>query len=144
MTLFRFIPIGLALLFALSITLSSTDAHARRGVAVFNTGEQLFEVGDLPEEMVTPETKGLAVGSLCTQYGIFWAGVWTMDCRLVAYNPTADSYGNFSPEQLAVVEKVYNADDGKRSIWNRYGGIAIIVIILGLIVFGMFGKDDDE
>lgn len=143
MSLLRTItPFLLALLVALScVTLNASDAHAKRGIAIINTGEQIFPVGPFPESAQV-EDKSLQVATMCSQFGIFWAAVWTSDCRFVAYIPAQDAYADIPPEIMPEVEKTYSLSDGERGLWNRFGLLAIILLVVGFGIFKL--RHDDE
>lgn len=137
-----FFPQLLALILALGfITFDSSDAHAKRGIAIINTGEQIFHVGPFPEAVQAPD-QNLQVAVLCGQFGLFWAAVWTYDCRFVAFIPSEQAYADIPPEILPEVEKKYDFSDGQRDLWNKYG-IVVLILLLALFAYLKLREDHE-
>jgi len=107
---------------ALCLGVVATPAHAKRGIGVINTGEELFEVAPFPTEVLADMTNDLKVGYKCSHLGVFWADVWTWDCQLVAVKGE-NSYTNL-PEELRTklsADPQYDYSHAKRGLWNHYG-----------------------
>ncbi len=136
-------PTLAALCVAIFAVAAPNPAYARRGFAIFNTGDEVFEVADLPPDLQSAEYPGWKLGYKCDRVGIFWANAWTWDCTLVAFDGD-ETYADLSDELRAELSGQYSMSDAKRGIWNKYG----IFLIGALVAFGIFAKvrgdDDDE
>lgn len=109
---------------ALCLGVVATPAHAKRGIGVINTGEELFEVAPFPAEVIAanPQAKDLKVGYKCSHFGVFWADVWTWDCQLVGVEGE-NSYTSL-PDALRTklsADPQYDYGHAKRGLWNHYG-----------------------
>lgn len=124
---------------ALCLGVLATPAHAKRGIGVINTGDELFEVGPFPAEIVAaiPQTKDLKVGYKCSHFGIFWADVWTWDCKLVGVEGE-NSYTDL-PDTMRTqlgADPHYAYSQAKRGLWNHYGFWAVIAAFAVFVGFG--------
>lgn len=125
---------------ALCLGVIATPAHAKRGIGVINTGDELFEVAPFPAEIVAviPQAKDLKIGYKCSHFGIFWADVWTWDCKLVGVEGE-NSYTDL-PEamrtQLAA-DPQYAYSHAKRGLWNHYGFWAVLGAFAVFVGFGV-------
>jgi hypothetical protein len=123
---------------ALCLGVIATPAHAKRGIGIINTGDELFEVADFPADVVAaiPQTKSMKVGYKCSHFGLFWADVWTWDCELVGVSGE-NSYTSL-PDELRtklVADPQYAYGNVKRGVWNRYGfwgALALLAVFLGI------------
>lgn len=121
-------------------------ASAKARILLINTGTELFEVADFPDAVRTawPKTAELKLGTLCHHFGVFWADVWTWDCKLVAVDPELDAYMDLPPEIASQVQD-HSPADAKRGFYNKY---AFWVLICGaLAVFAALafaGRNDPE
>ncbi|MBX2796591.1 MAG: hypothetical protein KTR31_02945 [Myxococcales bacterium] len=108
------------------------DASAGRpGFALIQTGEEIFEVGALPEVVSSPETEGWRAGYKCSVFGLFWAYVHRWDCMPVAFR--GDEYSE-EPTIVAAIDDQYTMADVQLSPWGRYGryvlGIGLVAVVL--------------
>ena len=123
---------------ALCLGVIATPAHAKRGIGIINTGDELFEVADFPADVVAaiPQAKEMKVGYKCSHFGVFWADVWTWDCQLVGVSGE-NSYTSL-PDELRnklVADPQYAYSHAKRGFWNHYGfwgALALLVAFLGI------------
>jgi hypothetical protein len=127
---------------AASLVLACAPAHAKRGLAIINTGDELFEVAEMPAEVVAahPQSKGVKAGYKCSHFGIFWADVWTWDCKLVAVLGE-NSYADLPPEvagQLAANSQ-FTFSNAKRGLWNHYAVPALLGGLVLLLLVGAVG-----
>jgi hypothetical protein len=126
------------LLAALALCMAfAMPAHAKKGFAFINTGDELFEVAGFPQEIVKsfPQAATLKAGYKCSHFGIFWADIWTWDCKLVAVtgeNSYADLPGEVS-SRLAT-DPQYSFSQAKRGFWNHYA--FWLLLALGLLYLG--------
>ena len=139
----------LATAFLAPLFLLSGSAEARRGVVVYQSGEQIFDAGELPESL-TPDEPGWRAGYKCQVFGLFWALFHTWDCKAVAYK--GDAF-NDSPEVVEAIGAAYTPDDrtidgfwAANGRWFFGGALAIVLVllILGLVVGGNEDEDEDE
>lgn len=121
-------------------------AHAAKVPVFFGTGDEMFVVGDFPKEFVDkyqPEA-GMKLGYKCQHFSLFWADVWTWDCKQVGV-VSENSYATLPAESLSMLSgKEYSMSEAKRGFWNHYAFPTALALIAGLIAFGMFSKDDEE
>jgi hypothetical protein len=120
---------------------AAMPAHARRGFALINTGDELFEVAEFPAEIVKaiPAAASAKVGYKCSHFGLFWADIWTWDCKLVAV--TGDnSYGDLPDDLVAklATDSQYAMSHARRGFWNHYAFWSLIGAFAAFMVFAMF------
>ncbi len=130
----------LLLILALCLVAAS-PAHAKRGLLLINTGDELFEVSPFPDDVIKdlPGAKDAKVGYKCSHFGLFWADVWTWDCKMVAVLGE-DSYADM-PNELATrfgADPQYGMNHAKRGFWNHYAfwllvGVFVVVVALGVL-----------
>ena len=131
---------------ALCLGVIATPAHAKRGIGVINTGDELFEVAPFPADVIAtiPQAKDLKVGYKCSHFGIFWADVWTWDCQLVGVEGE-NSYTSL-PDTLRTqlsADPQYAYSHAKRGLWNHYGFWAVLGLLAVLLGIGaVSGKKD--
>jgi hypothetical protein len=130
-------------LYAAVLTFSGA-AHAKRGMVVFNTGDELFEVA--PYQIV-PQSPPITIGYKCSHFGLFWADVFTWDCKMVAYLGET-TYADL-PDQLATQlqgDPRYKMSKAKRGFWNHYAFWVLIglVCLIGVWMFRQQAKVDAE
>ena len=136
----------LLIILALSLFFAA-PAHAKRGIAIINTGDELFEVADFPDDVIkiAPGARNAKVGYKCSHVGLFWADIWTWDCKMVAV--TGDnSYGDLPPDIAAMLDTnpAYTLRKAKRGFWNHYAFPTLLFGIAAFAVFGWFKRDKEE
>lgn len=124
----RAIACGVAML---ALALFTTGAEAKRGAAVVNWGDEIFDVG--PLALAGPETR---VGKLCQHVGLFWADIATWNCRLVLTNADLTRYGEIPDSVKAIVEPAFANVTPQRGWWNGNGAY----VFLGLLALGLAAK----
>jgi hypothetical protein len=131
------IALGLCVLaFGLGL-LAPRDAHAK--FVLINTGQEMYDVGDLPPELQAEAPAGnWKLGYLCSRLGIFWADIWTWDCNLVAYEGT--TYADLPPDAKSDLELMYPMSEANRSLWNKFG----VWCFVGLAGIGVFVRGDED
>jgi hypothetical protein len=138
----RYLSVFVISLAAIS-TLAPTPAHARaRGILFFNTGEELFEVGDFPQNMVNeyPGLKDYKMSYLCQRFGLFWADIWTWDCKLMAANTSSNTVSDIPQELALPLQQQYPFDKAQRSFWSKYGILTMMIAFM--VVFILQGKKE--
>lgn len=126
------------LAFTVALLLSS-EAHARRGVMVVNTGEDVMKIADIPEptlaELAAAGVSGRPkIGVMYSRFGVFWLDIVRWNPQYVVFvddGINGFEYETASPAQLAELAGVPEAEITKPI---RYylppGGV-----LLGLAVF---------
>jgi hypothetical protein len=127
--------------------LFAMPAHARKGFALFNTGDELFAVADFPAEFVAenPKIKDFKVGYKCSHFGLFYADVWTWDCKMVSVKGE-DTYSSL-PDEVATklsADPKYAFGNAQRGFWNHYAFWAALGALALLIVIGSRLPDADK
>ena len=115
----------------ISASLFGTSAEAKRGLAVVNYGDEIFDLGPL-----LPAKPDVRVGRICRHVGLFWADIATWDCRIVLADQDLSRYGELPAGMKAAIEAEYANATPDRGFWNRYGAF----VMLGLVGFAMLRK----
>jgi hypothetical protein len=136
--------LGLALLL---LAVAPVEAHAKRGVAVFNTGEDIFEAGPLPSSLANePELAGAVAGFKCEVFGLFWAYIHWGSCTPVAFLADGDGYWDHA-EISDLIGAEYTQSDMKMGFWAQFGRWVYLLLIVGPIAAFVIGRrrgDDDS
>jgi len=115
------------------------DAEAR-GMIVINTGEDVFETGDLPEDFEDiDELKNAKAGYKCQIFGVFWAYFHKWDCTPVAFDASTDTFWDDS-DLVDALEEEYSESDIKMPFWKGYGRFVLGAGLLGLVGFGVLRR----
>jgi hypothetical protein len=131
--------------------IAAAPAHAKRGLMLINTGDELFEVAAFPEDVIKqiPKANAAKVGYKCNHFGIFWADVWTWDCKMVAMLDE-NSYADL-PDDIATRlagDAQYSLGHAKRGLWNHYAFWVLIAAVLAVLAWTMLPgskkKEADE
>jgi len=124
----------LVIIFCFSLACQEADA-GKRGLPLlffFNTGDEFFPIGPVPpdiiEEGMENEFVGWQLGYKCSHFGLFYADVWTWDQELCVFKDM--TYMELPVELRAELENLHPFSKAKRSVWNKYG----ILILLGVLV----------
>ena len=135
------------LLAILALCLCAAVPAQAKGLFIINTGDEMFEVGSFPAEVVQtyPGTKAYKAGYKCSHFGILWADVWTWDCQLVAV--TGDNSYADLPD--AVVSKMgsdplYAMGKAQRSVWNHYGVLLLVLAGIAYLAYTKMGGKKKE
>lgn len=133
------------LLMILCLSFLWSNVAQAKGAAIFNTGEEIFDIAPLPAETIEkmPELKGFNAGYKCSHFGLFWADVWTWDCSLVATNPSEeDTYYELPSDiQSSLADNPeYQKNKTQRNFWNQYGIFIMILALIGFILMGRLKK----
>jgi hypothetical protein len=126
------------LAFTLALLLSS-DAHARRGVMVVNTGEDVMKIADIPEptraELAAAGVSGRPeIGVMYSRFGVFWLDIVRWNPQYVVFvddGINGFEYETASPAQLAELAGVPEAEITKPIRYYLPPG----AVLLGLAVF---------
>jgi hypothetical protein len=115
------------LLVALTLTLAVLAAPSRaeaKGLLFYNTGEEAFAAGPLPEPFdKVPELAGYEAGYLCSIKGVMWSYFSVSNCRPVAFK--GDTYTD-EPELVAAISSKYKESDMKKGLWGGYGWMLLL------------------
>ncbi|MCY1527123.1 hypothetical protein D9M68_621790 [compost metagenome] len=126
----------------LALSLAAPLSAQAKGLLVFNTGDELFHVASLPQELSKHYPDSTTLGYKCKRFAIFWADAWTWDCKLAAVDVEDDSYGDLPNDVRAELEKKYTMSDSTRGFWNHYGIAAMLLGLIGIALLGGFFSKD--
>ncbi|WMX13443.1 MULTISPECIES: hypothetical protein [unclassified Aureispira] len=131
--------------------LNSQSAEARRGGGFFSFGgEAMAKVQDFPdtEQFQMDDGTYVDAGCIYKQVTILFIPVWNYDIRWCGYTGEDDSYVMMTKEELDVLAKeadITLPESPSLSFWHSIGGkLLFIVVIGGLIAYGIFSSDDEE
>ena len=120
----------------------------------FGKIDKIEIVADLPnnEKYTAAEDSKeyLDLATLHQEYNIAWViPAWvTQEPKLVLAKKDSDVYYELTDQQLAEIIKDNKLDKDsllQLGFYTRYGGKAILLIVIGLIIYGLIpGKDDEE
>ena len=137
----KLIPAAIA--FAL-LLFASADAHAKRGIAIINTGEDVVEIADIKDdaraEVESTTGPGAKVGLMYSRFGLFWLDLWRWDAKWVLVQ--GDNVWEIDEEQATALA------DGELSkpftMTVPPGLIVVLLLVVGFVVFAVFLKDDED
>lgn len=120
----------------------------------FGKIDKIEIVADLPnsEKYIAAEgsKEYLDLATLHQEYNIAWViPAWvTQEPKLVLSKKDSDEYYELTDQQLAEIIKDNKLDKEsllQLGLYTRYGGKVILILIIGLIIYGIIpGKDDEE
>ena len=122
------------------LLVSSGAAHAAKGARIplfFQTGDALYEIDGAPEF-----DDGSSVGYLCQRFALFFADIWTWDCKIMYVFMEEFGVEEIPQEELCEYQGSYTSSDRKRSFWNQYGFITLLVLGGVSGAFGAGGKQE--
>jgi hypothetical protein len=122
-------------------TFSEKEALAKGKIPILiiiNTGNIIYPVAPIPPELAElsedPDIEDWKLGYKCNRIGIFNANLWSWGNELVLYK--GKTYSEIPPEIRQVLETDYPFSEAERSIWNRYGIVISVLIIVFLTAIG--------
>lgn len=140
----------ISLIVLLIVGFTSASAKAR---IPFGKREVITIVSQLPDNEMYETSEGskeyLELATLHEEFNIAWIlPLWiTKDPKLVLYNEKSDTYYDATDEEMneiLVENKIKREDVLKVPFYNKYGGKAVALVIIGLIVWGYLGKKDED
>lgn len=137
--------LGLLMVFLLA----PARAEAAGIPLIYNTGDQAFPTGPLPEPLdKDPQLAGYQAGYICQVKGVMWSYFSVSDCKPVAFK--GDTFIDDAEVVKAITAK-YTEADMQRGIWGRFGWmLAALVIVAGALIWlkekitGQGDKEDSE
>ncbi|MDM8564043.1 hypothetical protein QUF74_00145 [Candidatus Halobeggiatoa sp. HSG11] len=93
------------------------------------TGDELFEIEDAPKLW-----DGSSIGYACKRFGLFYADLWTWDCKIMVINIDEFSAGELDEEMRLEFSSMYSLSDRVRNPWNHYGGFVLALFIISIVV----------
>lgn len=119
----------------------------------FGKKEVITIVSELPDNEMYETSEGskeyLELATLHEEFNVAWIlPLWiTKEPKLVLYNEKSDTYYDASDEEMNEIlaeNKIKKEAVLKVPFYNKYGGKAVLLIIIGLIAWSYLGKKDDE
>lgn len=119
----------------------------------FGKIDKIEIVADLPNDeryVATPGSKEyLDLATLHQEYNIAWViPAWiTQEPKLVLSKKDSDVYYDITDAELAQIIKEKKLDKEELlqlGLYTRYGGKAILVLLIGLIIYGIYPSKDEE
>ena len=129
-----------------------TSAPARAKIP-FGKKEVITIVSELPDNEMYETSEGskeyLELATLHEEFNIAWIlPLWiTKEPKLVLYNEKSDTYYDASEEEMDEIlaeNKIKREDVLKVPFYNKYGGKASLLVIIGLVAWSYLGKKDDD
>jgi hypothetical protein len=117
---------------ALVVVASPRRAMAARIPVIYQTGQDSFPCGPLPEPYdKEPELSGFQAGYVCDITGVFFTYFSVRDCKPAAIQGNSFKEG---PDLAAAIRTKYPESTMQRGIWNHYGWM----LMAALLVLGAF------
>lgn len=135
------------------ITLFASFMVSAKVKIPFGKIDKIEIVADLPNDeryIATPGTKEyLDLATLHQEYNIAWIiPAWiTAEPKLVLSKKDSDEYYEVTDAELAEIIKENKLDKEELlqlGFYTRYGGKAILLLIIGLIIYGIYPSKDEE
>jgi len=125
--------------------MNSGTAHAKRGVAIYNTGEDVVHLSDIKEdvraEVEADTAPGVKIGMLYSRFGLFWMDIWRWDKRYVLYD---DNDAVWEVPEESLKEIAAGSMDPPFTMTIPPGLIVIVLLAIGFVLLMIFGKDEDD
>lgn len=131
------------------VVFASANAHAKAGIpipACFPC-TSMDIVQELPnEDSLKQEGQYLDLGYLYEEYGILFISIWNTDGQYVLCNEDKTIYYELSEEKLQQLKETHKLDveENPLGLWKKFGGKIILLVLIGIGIFGAFSKSDDE
>lgn len=142
-----------AFLIAIFTVCTSLIASAKVRIP-FGKMDKIEIVADLPDNEKYISTVGskeyLDLATLHQEYNIAWIiPAWiTEEPKLVLAKKDSDQYYDLTEEQLSQIIKENKLEDKdsllQLGLYTRYGGKAILLLLIGLIIYGLIPSRDEE
>ena len=125
------------------------DASARGKLPFCSDCEYIEIVQDLPdtENYQTEDNQFLELGYFYKQFWILWIPLWNSDGEYCLTDAEATTIYQLTPEELDEIATAENISLAANPIpfWDKIGGKIVLLLVIGLIIYGkFFGKDDEE
>ena len=125
-----------------ALLLGAGSAEARRGIAIINTGNDIFEAGPLPAPLdKEPQLAGVQAGFKCNIFGVFWIYLHWWDCQPVGFK--GDTYYD-NPELVKAVAATYKQGDMKPGFWKGMMRLVLLAGALGMGALALFSRKSDQ
>ena len=135
------------------ITLTTSIVASAKVRIPFGKIDKIEIVADLPNDerfIASPGSKEyLDLATLHQEYNIAWIiPAWiTEEPKLVLAKKDSDEYYEATEEELAQIIKQNKLDKDsllQLGLYTRYGGKVVLLILIGLIIYGIYPSKDDE
>ncbi len=145
-SLVRLLPVLAFLL----VCLPHAEAHARRGIMLITSGDNIKKVAELePEFAKTVEAEigsGVAVGYKYEQFGLFFIEVWSWDGQYVLFR--GDDYWDLPEAEVATAAGVSSVSELSKPLLYTFppGLVLIVVLVIGVLGFKLLtrGRGDEQ
>lgn len=135
------------------VAIFTTNMVSAKAKILFGKIDKIEIVADLPdtEKYVVKEgsKEYLDLARIHQEYNIAWViPAWiTVEPKLVLAKKESDEYFELTDEQLNQIisdNKLNKESLLQLGLYTRYGGKLILVLIIGLIIYGIFSKDEPK
>lgn len=109
-----------------------SEAHAGRGILIYNNGKDVFEAGPIPAPFAgDPQLRGYVAAYECDVVGVFWVYFWISGCRPVAYNEDQETIID-DPRLTSAIAGAYTESDKSVGFWKGYMRyVLLLLLVLG-------------
>ena len=137
------------LLTVLFLSLFTFDASARGRLPFCSDCEYIAITHDLPESenYQTEDLEYLELGYFYKQFWMVWIPLWNSDGEYCLTDAEGTTIYEITPEELVEIAATENLTlaDNPIPFWDKIGGKLVVILVLGLIIYGKFsGKDEEE
>lgn len=130
------------------VTFCTVNAVSAKAKIPFGKMDKIEIVADLPNTEIYAVKEGskeyLDLARLHQEYNIAWLPAWiTQEPKLVLAKKESDQYYEPTKEELDQIlsENKLNGEDlVQLGFYTKYGGKLILLLIIGLIIYGIFSK----
>lgn len=125
------------------------ESSAKARIPYCSDCEYIVPVADLPDsaQFYSEEHKAYAdIAYIHKQFWILWVPIWNYDEHYILAIKDQDAYFDVEEEELQSYASTYNIDlpSNPISFWNKFGGKAIILLLIAGGIWAYTGKDSSD